>query len=365
MENLTRTIWITALAAGVLALTGCGSKSGGTLAQVNGDQIGMDQFHDFMTVKTTARVMLNGEAVELPLAESPGYQSLQDMLLRQIVLQMAKDAGVAPTEADIEAEITFRKKVNSTFMRELNARGMTVAQIRESIKSELARERLTTRGVNVTLEDVETYIKDNPQQFTEPARVDLLWMLIRDGNKKDKAEAELQAGQSFSAVATAYSDYVPGQGGQKERYPVGIVRQMPKELQAIVTASKEGQTSDWIKTGQGFAKFLVERKYPERPQTLDATQKEVVRRNLALARGNASSDINRRIAEKLKDAKITVEFEPLKEPWKESEKKFRAEYDKQQESTRTEATPPKPATGAASGGSTGAAPGVSTGSTGQ
>ncbi len=348
---LKNKFWILCVALTGLALAGCGQKGSEQLVTVNGDTLNTDDYTSAMSVKNTARVILNGEVAELPLAETPGFQTLQELVIRQIVLQLAKDAGVYPTDADIDKEIEFRKKVNSTFMRELNARGMTVAQIKENVKIELARERLVTRGVNVTKEDVDNFIKDDPAQFTEPARAELLWMLIRDENRKNQADAELRGGQSFGPVAVKYTDYNPAQGGQKERYPIDVIAQMPPELQKIVTELNEGQTSGWIRTGEGSAKFMVERKYPSRPRQLDETQREVVRRNLALSRGNAATDLNRRIAEKLKEAKVTVSKEELKTPWQNSEKRFREEYDKLTQGAAaagTESTSELPKTGAAS-----------------
>ncbi|MBL8039893.1 MAG: SurA N-terminal domain-containing protein, partial [Chthonomonas sp.] len=202
-------IWIPLLAAVAVGLAGC-SRGGEKLATINGETITLEQFHKYLETKGSVRVRTaNGQVGAAEVAESLGFQALQDMIQQKLVLQMAKDEGVYPTDKDLEAEVEFQKKRNPNFLKVLTSQGLSIDDIRARLRVDLAREKLITRGLNVKTEEAEKYIADNPKEFVDPATADSLVIFVSKEAKRKEVDAELARGMEFKIVATRYSE-IPG-----------------------------------------------------------------------------------------------------------------------------------------------------------
>jgi len=187
---------------------GCGNSSSGggeILATVAGEPITMDEFNKYLAIKPTARVIVQGQMVELPVADTLAFQAMQDMVSRMAVFQMAKDEGVSPTEKDVEDEIAFQKKLNPTFLTGYQRRGLTMGQIREEVKFSLVQERLITKGITVTPEEVDDWLAKNPEAGVMPESAELSWILASTPERKAQVDTALKNGEKFSAVAVKLS----------------------------------------------------------------------------------------------------------------------------------------------------------------
>src|SRR5512132_2013253 len=105
MKNSKTSIWAICSLAAVAALGGCRGENSEILATVNGDSITVDTFNKYLGVKTSCRVIVQGQVVDLPVADTLAFQAMQDLVSRAVLEQMAKDEGVQPTPAQIESEI--------------------------------------------------------------------------------------------------------------------------------------------------------------------------------------------------------------------------------------------------------------------
>lgn len=335
---------LTLLCASVImaGLVGCGQKTSGELVQVNGEGITLDQFHRFLEAKPTVNVTTgDGQVVQAQVSESLAFQAFQDLMRQRILLQMAKDYNVAPTEKDVLDEIEFQKKRNPNFIKDLQTRGLTLGEIRESLAVDLSRERLLTRGITVTTEETEKFIKDNPRQFVEPATVDMLWLLVKDEAAKGQVDRELNAGQQFSAVAQQFSTF-PG-ARQSPRFPQRAQAALPPVIRNAIAKVGDAQQSAWLKLPEGWARFYVERKEAEKPVVMDETKKKALQRELAVRRGLQANDLDKALLEQLKASKIDVKYEDLKDPWKKAEERLKQETDMQAKTATQAGAAPAPA----------------------
>lgn len=339
-----------ALALAVVASIGCGNKEGGsgsTLATVQGEAITMDEFHKYMEVMPNAQVTVQGQTVSLPVSDTLAFQAMRDLIAQRLVSQMAKDEGVWPSEAEITKEIEFQLKLNPEFLKALNARGLDMKLIRTSIAQDLAQERLITKGITVTKEDVDEFIKNNPKQFVEPAQADITVIAVKDDAGKAQVDQALKAGTTFADVAIRYSQapnaaqgntkFPPSQGLQNtaiDQLPTG-----PEvNLKELIQKTPELQATPWVKFQGGNAKFFINKKIPERAVAMDDYQKERLRRTMAYQRGQQGSDFQKRIADAMKAKNIQVQYTPLKDPFKNVIAKAK-EADAAVPSSATQATP--------------------------
>ncbi|MFZ4507399.1 MAG: SurA N-terminal domain-containing protein [Fimbriimonas sp.] len=305
------------LIAGVLLSAGCGGKSEGNIAIVNGEAITSEEFNNYLQRKPIVQVLGPRGPSEAQVAAPLGFQALRDMVNRRILTQLAKDDNVYPTSADIEAELSFQTKRRPNFVRDLTDAGMTLTMIKQDLTLDLCRERILSKGVTLTDADVDKYIKENPKAFMDPELADLYWIVLTDKNKIAEVDRQLGAGQPFALVATRFSAQ-PDARASQGRYPERRVDSMPDRLQKLIRATPEGRQTAWLQDGQNQVKFYVEKKTPGRKIEIDDTIRTLVKRQLAVQRGTQANDLPKRMRDKLKAANITIELVQLRDPWKKA-----------------------------------------------
>lgn len=320
------------IAAAAIALTGCGNSGGSVVATVNGDPISFDEYTKFMEVKPKIRVRIGGQSQmqQLPdgsaiavgdVMDSVGLQTLYDLIQEKLVLQLAKEKGVLPNEADVDAELEFNKKRNPDFLKQATSNGYTVARIKSELTLQLANERIVTKGVTVTDDDVNKWIASNKDNILlrEPETADLQYLRVSAANKA-KVDQALLGQQLFTSVANQYNED-PGARETGHRFPKDGTRYlaaMPKALQDIVRATGEGKVSTWKEQPDGWYKIYVSKITPAKDRVVDATLRTVIRRRIAMERGSQALDLNKQLSDKFKSSKIEVPYENLKDRWKKT-----------------------------------------------
>ncbi len=317
-------VFLAGLAAGVmvtgiggLAISGCGSSGGGELATINGEPITMKDFHRYLEYKPEVTVVTQtGAQTSAAVADTLAFQGLQDLLRQKLLLQLAKDNGVYPSDQDVLAELEFQKKREPNFLRGLQSRGLSVGEIKDNLRIDLARERLITKGLKVDLKEAEDYIKKNPKEFVDPATADMQWIVVKDDISKKPVDDALKTGQAFSVVASNLSQSPDAK--RTTRFPMRLVDQMPAQIQQIVFSTKEAAVTDWVKLSDGWAKFYLEKFTPEKPIEMTDVRKQFVQRQIAIKRGMQATDIDKQLLDKLKESKIDIKYDDVKERWKEA-----------------------------------------------
>lgn len=308
--------WAFAGAAAVGLISGCGKSGGATIATVNGDKITEEDFMNYLKTKDRIRVVTQSGVAEARVADTLAYQALEDLVLRRVVLQLAKDEGVEPTDAEVLAEIEFRKKLNPSFVTQLTSNGMTLDRIKEQLKIDLATERLLTKGITVGESEVDKFIKDNKLDVS-PATADLVWVFVTSEAKKTEVENQLRSGQNFSTVARSLSE-ARDVADTNARYGIRVVSQMPQQLQDVVSKTNESSTTDWISGDGGWAKFFVEKKTAEKKEAVTPEKKEYWKRELAKNQGSKAKDLGKRLADYLFGSTVNVEPKDLKGQWEKA-----------------------------------------------
>ncbi len=320
--------------AGAVMLTGC-SKQDPAAAIVNGEPITMSDFHRYLELKPQVQVIVDPQSLRADSAGalsaqpysgqvvgSLSLQALNDLVQQAILRQMAKDEGVWPDNSDIEAEIKSKSDENPTYLQTLANAGFTPTMIRNDIAMQLAQINLTTKGVKVSQQEVDDYIKTHPDEFKVPDAVDMTWMLIPSEKDKNAADQELKTGTSFILVAQKYSK-APQASTQQWKFPEQYVPKLAKYGQGLlaeVQKTPEQQQTKWIKFTEGWAKFFINKKTPQRQLPIDDKMKKKVLRALMLQEGAKGKDINLRVQENLRKADVQIgqPLDYLKEPWKRS-----------------------------------------------
>lgn len=311
-------IWSLPLALTLVA--GCNQGGASTadtaVAVVNGAQINKDDFHSYLERKRTVQVISqDGQIGALQVAGLLGLQALQDMVNRELLVQVAKDQNVMPTEADIKKELDYQTKRDPQFVKRLNTAGLSLEQIKRDVSLDLARFNVITKGITVKPADVDAFIKENPRAFETPASVDLYWIVLSDPKNKALVDADLKSGQQFPTVAARYS-VDPSAKSLSGQYPRRQESQLPPKLRDLIKDLKPGASTAWVQDGSNSLKFYLQSRTAAGKIKIDDTIREAVRRQLAEQRGNQGNDLNKTLRDRLKTAKVDIKIPYMKDGWK-------------------------------------------------
>lgn len=314
-------------ATAIFMLGGCGHR-GNTIAVVNGDRLGTDEFYQYLANKPEVSVVTENGSTDLPVQGTLGFQAMRDLIDHQIELQIAKDKGVYPTPEQVERRLKLRLQNDPNFILNLEARGVPLDMIRKSLTFDLANENLLTQGIHLTTDQVKAYVAAHPAQFMEPAKADIDVVFVRTPGKKDEVDRELASGQSFDAVALRYSEAQTaraynGKLTDPNEGPT-ILQTLPADVQTALAKLGEQESTGWIMMDGGFAKLYIEKRYAQKKTVFDAAKIELLRHELMVAEGKRVHDIAKMITDKLRHSKVDVVAEQYRDDWRTAMEELRS-----------------------------------------
>lgn len=312
MDSLMQKSFITATSILGLAfvLVGCGKSGGGSdmVATVNGETITKDEYIARLERMNQVLVQTQQGPVQVQVAQPLSFQAMNDLVKESLIMQMAKEQGVLPTERDVNDELTLQTTKRADFVSSMTSQGYTLTDIKNALKTSLARHNLLCKGITITDAQVDAYIKDNPKQFETPATVDMTWIVLKDAADKSKVDSEIKTGQTFAVIAKRFTTAQTG-----PQFPNRNYDQFPAKLKAIVDKLNENGTSDWVQDGTSFVKFHIEKKTPAGKMEVKPWMKTEIKRLLAEQKASAAKDLGKDLLDRLKQAKIAINRPGLKE----------------------------------------------------
>jgi hypothetical protein len=332
---LNKQLFYAAFFCAFAAAMGCNKSSSSTpetVATVDGSPITAEQFNKFLQRMPTIKVRTqNGQVVDAHPASPPGFQAVQALIEQNLLLQIAKDEGVSPTDKEVEDEITFHRNLDPNYVSNLQKQGLSMQDIRDSIRIDVARFKVMTRGITVSSSETDDFIKTHPKQFSSPPSANLLWIVADDKHKKD-ADQELASGSPFSSVASHYSQdpkvrqfegkYNNGQA------PITVISQMPPLLQKLVDATPELKATNWVKDRNEWIKFFVQSKTGSKLVAMNEYKKKAVQQALMLqkaaqaAQASHGSDLETKLMAKMRSAAVQINIEPYPQYWKREQQEL-------------------------------------------
>jgi hypothetical protein len=318
-KPLYSTISVLGLALFLAGCKGGGGGGGGDLmATVNGETISKDQYISHLERKVQVLVQSQNGPVQVNVAQPLNFQALNDLVNEKLLLQMAKQENVLPTEADVNEEMKFQTSKRQDFIISLTSQGLTLTDIKGELLKSIARHNLLSKGVTISDAQVDAFIKENPKEFEEPALVDLTWIVLKNAADKAKVDADLKTGQTFGIVAKNYTTAPSG-----PVYPSKVFDKFPARLKGVVEKLAENGTSEWLQDGATFVKVHVEKKTPASKVQIKDWMKIEIRRNLAEKKGAAAMDLNKRLLNSRKAAAIVITKPGLKERFEQLSKSLK------------------------------------------
>jgi hypothetical protein len=178
MARLRLWLLIAVVLAAVLVLAGCGNK---TVVKVNGTPITQEQFFQAMQ-----------QGLGLQEEFSAGRQTLEMLILIQLVEKAAKDKNITVSEAELKQAADDRSKAfeqksgGRTLAEQLQQVGATEADFQNQLKFEILLKKMI-----VPQTEVETYFSTNKSMFDKPAGVQFLQLGFPTQERAEQAYKEI------------------------------------------------------------------------------------------------------------------------------------------------------------------------------
>lgn len=229
------------------------------------------------------RQQLEDEAKQKNQVVTPDREKdlLRDLIDQQLLIQKAKELGITGDTEVVKRLDQIRQDMKLNSMDELEQaaarQGMNFEDFKQGIRNGIITQQVISREVgshiSIPPDEIAKFYELNKKEFEGPEQVQIAELLIapakdEKGNPKEdqasldaakaKAEsalAEIKKGTKFSEAAMKYSDGPTAQqGGDLGLFKRGT---LSKELEDLTFNMKPGDTSDVIRTKQGFVILKV------------------------------------------------------------------------------------------------------------
>lgn len=259
------------------------------LARVNGESITRQDFEQ--AVRTAEQRA--GSPVPAEQRDQVYRQILNQMIGYKLLVQESRTRKVTVPDADVEARITTIRQqfpTEDAFNQALAQQHVTVDQIRTDTRTDMAISKLIEEAIAAKVAvqdtDVQTFYKENPQNFQEGEKVHASHILItapKDADAATKAKARAQAeqilrdvkaGKDFATLAKQNSQD-PGSaanGGDLGFFQQG---QMVGPFNDAAFSLKPGAVSDLVETDFGYHIIKVIEKQPGRTVPLEEVKPKI------------------------------------------------------------------------------------------
>lgn len=283
-----------------------------TIVTINGEAVKGSEYFRRMEMLPNVSRQVGPNTLSFP----PGFLTIEMMITEKLVFQLAKQKGVLPSDAEVQAELNSILTENKTFLNDAQLAGQTRADVEHQIRYQLTQFKIATFGINLTDQEIDAFYRENPQVFTIPKRAKLSIIAVTDEATKSKVDTELKAGKTFAEVAGKYSEDVSKTaGGDFGTVPIAG---LPDAARTAINATKIGQFTAWVVTpgSTSQVKFMLHDVFPEEKTPLDAKARKQIRRQLMLQKGQQKNDIVKEMAEMRAKANIDIANKAFAEMYK-------------------------------------------------
>jgi len=257
--------------AALFSLAGCKSTTApapDVWAVVNGKEIKRDEVEKYYRT----RISPEGQEPSLEEALSLKLNVIDELINNEILLERAKKLNLEASDGEVEDKFTEFKSpyTEEEFQRQLKERGVTVDDLKNTVRRELSIQKLINREVVskvvISDQDITDFYNANRAQFNvaEPQyRIAQIVVTPRkepqirnrkNDDASNEAEAQrkvkmlvdrLNSGADFSQLAMDYSEDMnsAATGGDLGYVPESSLNQSDPALKKLVIGLKPGQVS--------------------------------------------------------------------------------------------------------------------------
>lgn len=199
-------------------------------------------------------VTINSDQLYQAMLASGGAQTLDSLISEELINQEGQKDGVQVTDEDIEKEVTSVKGSygsDAEFQQALTSYGMTIDDLKKSMKSQVLLKKILAPQVKITDDDIKKYYDENLETLKVPEQIQASHISVATKEEADAILAELKNGGDFATLAknksldTATKDNAGSLGYISSG-------NMDEAFDTAAFALKAGETSGAVKTSTGY-----------------------------------------------------------------------------------------------------------------
>ena len=215
--------------------------------------------------------------------------SLNQLVENALILRSFDTEGYKLPDAVVDELVQERIRERFgdrvTFMKTLQAQGLTVEQFRKQVRDQYIEAALRNQNVQkeifVSPYQIEKYYQANPDEFRVEDQIKLRMIVLAKSAPDDtntlklarEIQAKLKEGATFAEMATIYSQGSQAhQGGVWDWVETSKLR---PELAAVAATLAPGHTSDIIDTADSVYLMLVEDKLAAHAKPLTEVRNDI------------------------------------------------------------------------------------------
>ena len=273
-----------------------------TVVTINGEAVRGGEYFKRMEMLPNVSRRVGNNSLNFP----PGFLTIELLITEKLVFQLAKQKGVYPSDAEVQAELNSILTENKTFLNDALLAGQSKEDVEHQIRYQLAQFKIATFGINLTDQEIDTFYRENPQVFTVPKRAKLSIIAVTDEATKSKVDNELSSGKAFGDVAAKFSEDISK--ANKGDFGTVPIATLPEGARNAINATKIGQMTAWVVTPGATTqvKFMLHDVLPEEKTPLDAKVRKQIRRQLMLQRGQQKNNVAKEMADIREKANIQI-----------------------------------------------------------
>ena len=298
-------------------VSGCGGgNQKAAVAKVGNTPIDREMYIRRLELMPTPVQIGGNQATTAPA----GYTTLVQMIREQVLLDMAKEEGVLPTDQQVEERVQREMKNNPQIKQAITEGRLTLDDYRERVRVALAEFNLRTKGVTVTEQEVKKIYDENKRAFYRPASARVRVIQVQNPEVRKQIDDDLKRGFNFQSIVNKYAQNpVAGvRSGETEFALEGALPQTPEgqilqRVRTVLKNAKPQQVTDWIPVGDGLvARFEVLARSPGQQLSFEEV-KDNIREQLMLQKGlQTNRDLNLEIAKRMANTPVEISSEGWK-----------------------------------------------------
>ena len=271
---------------------------------VNGEEVKGADYYRRMEFLPGVGKRMGAGFTEVP----PGLLTIDQMVTDMLILQLAKEKGVYPSDLEVTSEMADRNRDNPDLLEIWKSSGRTEEELKNTIRIEMAQFKIVTFGITVTDQEIDRIYKERASEFLIPKQYKLSVVVVVSDADKAAVEEDLKAGKPFAEVAKARSqDVSKVSGGQYGTVPETA---LGTEIRTALSKTKIGETTPWLNTSANdapaFVKFRVDDVTAEKKEELTPQLRKRIRRNRMLDLGRVKNEIGKEMGAMRRKAKIDI-----------------------------------------------------------
>ncbi|TYP68025.1 peptidylprolyl isomerase [Paenibacillus methanolicus] len=246
---------------------------------------------------------------ESRLKDQYGDTVLHTLMARAAIRQEAAAGGLTVSESELEQELKSMMEgyeSEERYYSEMRqSLGLTPEEIRDDAKYKLLLEKIATRDIAITEEELEQYVIDQQAQFTTGIQLRLAWIVTEGEQAAEELLEQLEAGAKFDELAASASidRDTASIGGE-----LGWIEQDDPffEQDVLLAASSlaPGEVTGPIPVEGGQAIVLLADRKEEKAMSEEAVRSRA-RKQLALEKAESLQDVEEKLLRKY-EAKAMV-----------------------------------------------------------